>query len=54
VLLGDVLALDEDASCGAAISDDGLVDEIEVALVEGASRPLPQIDGLAAPDIRLA
>ena len=54
VLLGDVVALDEDAGRRAVVGHDRLVDEIEIALVEDAVRAVLQSDGRAAPDIGLA
>src|SRR6476660_6387175 len=48
------VALDENSGGAAVIGRDGLVDEIEIALVERAVRRLLQIDEHAAPDIGLA
>src|ERR1700722_503234 len=54
VLLGDVVALHEDAGGSAVIRHDRLINEIEIALDEGAVRTLLQVDGRATSDIGLA
>ncbi len=54
VLLGDIVALDEDAGRSAIARHDRLVDEIEIALDEDPIRTVLQIDGRAAPDMGLA
>ena len=53
MLLGDIVALDEDAGRGAVARHDWLVDEIEIALGEDAIRAVLQIDERAAPDMGL-
>jgi hypothetical protein len=54
VLLGDVVALDEDAGRAAVLRHDRLIDEIEIALIKSAVRTLLQIHGRAAAYIGLA